>query len=145
MFSTLSFASSQVAESDHKAWLKQQFSEQHEALIPIVAVADIFWSCNQSRKIDSHNYPLSYLITKMDKVELSAKLTKCLAGDNLRSAVAIDFGLKSCFTAQFSHLSATEQEAKMALVTKALVSLPLTEKQKSFTDCVTMQAIHYLK
>ncbi len=31
-------------ETDHNIWLKERFEDQHQALIPIVAVADMFFS-----------------------------------------------------------------------------------------------------
>ncbi len=53
-------SSSSAAESNtppandkmHNDWLKKRFSKQHQQLIPIVAVADIFYSCNKARRTD---------------------------------------------------------------------------------------------
>ena len=43
--------------------LKKRFSEQHQQLIPVVAVADMFFICNQVRKFDKTEYKLNFLIT----------------------------------------------------------------------------------
>ena len=32
----------QVSEAEHNAWLKKRFSQQHNQLMPVVAVADMF-------------------------------------------------------------------------------------------------------
>ena len=140
-------SSSAVTANDkaHNEWLKQRFSEQHQALIPIVAVADIFFSCNKARKIDEVDYKLSDLITKMDKNTLAEKLSECLATDTMQSDVALNFGLFGCFHQQLAHLPKAEREQKMALVKQAISSLSHEERKKSFTQCVTEQSIHYLK
>jgi len=132
-------------DSQHKAWLKQRFSEQHEQLIPVVAVADMFFSCNQERKSDKGNYQLVDLITVMDKGVLAEKLSLCLGQDTMQSGIALNFGLMGCFHEQLAHLPEKEREQKMKLVKQAISSLSLDERKKSFTQCVTEQAIHYLK
>ncbi len=140
----MSVATSHTANA-HNAWLKERFSEQHEKLIPVVAVADIFFSCNQERKIDEHNYQLTELITVIDKGVLAEKLSLCLGEDKVHSDVALNFGLLGCFHQQLSHLPAQERKEKMKLVRQTIVVLSLDERKKSFTQCVTEQAIHYLK
>ena len=130
---------------DYDAWLKDKFSAQHEKLIPIVAVADMFYACNQQRKIDKQNYQLKELIIKMNKDELAEKLAQCLANDAVQSDVALNFGLLGCFHEQLAHLPEVERQQKMALVEKAILSLSRNERKKSFTQCVTEQAIHYLQ
>jgi len=134
-------------ESDalDNAWLKQRFSGQHEKLIPVVAVADMFFSCNQERKVDNRNYSLIELITMMDRDVLAEKLSFCLGEDTLQSDVALNFGLLACFQDQLSHLAEPERKQKMKLVKQAISSLSSSERKKSFTQCVTEQAIHYLK
>jgi hypothetical protein len=129
----------------HNLWLKQRFSEQHEKLIPVVAVADIFFSCNQERQVDERQYRLIELITAMDKNILAEKLISCLGTDNMQSDVALNFGLLGCFQSQLSHLTEPEQKEKMERVKQAILSLSFNERRKSFTQCVTEQAIHYLK
>ena len=129
----------------HQQWLKQRFSVQHQQLIPVVAVADIFFSCNQVRQTDKTNYPLSFLIQQMDKNTLAEKLNRCLGEDTMQSDVAINFGLVACFQQQLSHLPNIEQQQKMKLVRQAVSSLSYDERKKSFTQCVTEQSIHYLQ
>lgn len=130
---------------EHNAWLKQRFSEQHEKLIPVIAVADIFYACNIDRKIDPIEYQLKELILSMDKNHLAEKLAQCLGDDTLQSEIAINFGLLGCFHGQLAHLSKVEQQQKMLLVKSAIHSLSSSERKKSFTQCVTEQAIHYLQ
>lgn len=131
--------------TEHNAWLKKQFNEQHQALIPIVAVADTLYSCNKERKIVPVNYKVNDLIVKMDKNRLAEKLIICLGDDNMQSDIALNFGLLGCFHEQLSHLAEAERQQKMALVKKAILSLSRSERKKSFTQCVTQQAIHYLQ
>lgn len=129
----------------HNEWLKKRFSKQHQQLIPIVAVADMFFSCNQARKTEKIDYPLSFLINQMDKNTLAEKLGNCLGKDTMQSDVALNFGLFGCFEEQLAHLPKTEREQKMHLVKQAVSSLSHEERKKSFTQCVTEQSIHYLK
>ena len=131
--------------AQHNAWLKQQFSEQHQNLMPIVAVADMLYSCNKERKVEPVNYKLNDLIVNMDKNRLAEKLSVCLKDDNMQSSVALNFGLLGCFHEQLSHLPEVERQQKMQLVNKAINSLSLSERKKSFTQCVSAQAMHYLQ
>jgi len=130
---------------DHDQWLKDRFSDQHEQLIPIVAVADMFFSCNKIRKTDPIGYQIKELITVMHKDELAEKLSLCLAEDLIKSEVALNFGLLGCFHEQLAQLPNEEKQQKMKLVKQAIASLSREERQKSFTQCVTDQAIGYLK
>lgn len=146
------FAHSQQNESsknssdiEHKAWLKNKFGEQHQRLIPIVAVADMLFSCNKARQIEPVNYNLKDLILNMDKNRLAEKLLHCLNEDSLQSEAAINYGLLGCFHEQLAHLPEVEHQQKMALVKKAISSLSFDERKKSFTQCVSAQAIHYLQ
>lgn len=129
----------------HNEWLKKRFSEQHQQLIPVVAVADMFFICNQVRKLDKVDYKLNFLITEMDKNTLAEKLGRCLGEDSMQSDVALNFGLMGCFQGQLAHLPKAEREQKMHLVKQAVSSLSHNERKKSFTRCVTEQSIHYLK
>lgn len=138
-------AKTSTAESEHNAWLKQQFSEKHQQLIPIVAVADMFFSCNKERKVDPIGYQLKELITVMHKDKLAEKLVLCLGNDTMQSDVALKFGLLGCFHDQLAKLPEIERKQKMTLVKRAIGALSLTERKKSFTHCVTQQAIHYLQ
>ncbi len=131
--------------SDHDAWLMERFSAQHEKLTPVVAVADMFFACNKARKVDPVNYHLTDLIKKMDRKKLVDKLVLCLAEDAMQSDVALNFGLLGCFHQQLAHMPKAERQQKMALVEKAILSLSHSERKKSFTQCVTEQAIHYLQ
>jgi len=131
--------------SEYNAWLKKRFSEQHQMLIPVVAVADIFYACNIERRTDPTEYELSDLILKMDKNQLAQKLALCLGDDSIKSDIALNFGLLGCFHEQLAHLPANEGQQKMRLVKTAIYSLSHGERKKSFSQCVTQQAIHYLK
>jgi len=130
---------------EHEAWLKQQFSDQHQQLIPIVAVADMLFSCNLERKIEPVIYKLNDLIVNMDKNRLAEKLIICLGDDGMQSEIALNFGLLGCFHEQLAHLPEAERQQKEVLVKRAILSLSRSERAKSFTQCVTEQAIHYLQ
>jgi hypothetical protein len=136
---------SSANDKAHNEWLKKRFSDQHQQLIPVVAVADIFFSCNKIRKTDKADYSLSFLINKMDKNTLAEKLASCLGDDIMQSDVALNFGMFGCFHEQLAHLPQTEREQKMHLVKQAVSALSHEERKKSFTQCVTEQSIHYLK
>ena len=129
---------------DMNQWLKARFGAQHQALIPVVAVADMLYSCQKQQQISS-NLSIKALITTLDKNTLAAQLISCLNGESPKSDIALNYGLEGCFHEQLAGLSATEREQKMRLVTKAIAALSRAERQKSFTQCVTDQAISYLK
>ncbi|WP_241242411.1 hypothetical protein [Thalassotalea sp. G2M2-11] len=130
---------------EHQQWLKDKFSQQHEKLIPVVAVADMFFACNQARKFDKENYTVRALVTEMDRNELALKLSDCLKGESPKSDTALNFGLIGCFHEQLQGLPQEEFELKQKLVRQAIAKLSKVERQKSFTQCVTDQAIAYLK
>jgi len=129
----------------HNSWLKKRFSEQHQKLIPVIAVADIFYACNIERKVDPNDYQLADLISIMDRNRLAEKLALCLGDDTIQSEVAVNFGLLGCFHEQLAHLPKVERQQKMVLVKSAIHLLSSRERKKSFTQCVTEQAIHYLQ
>ena len=129
----------------HNDWLKKRFSKQHQQLIPIVAVADMFFSCNQVRKTDKEVYEISFLVNEMHKNTLAEKLSNCLGEDTMQSDIALNFGLFGCFHQQLAHLPQADREQKMHFVKKAIAALSHEERKKSFTQCVTEQSIHYLK
>jgi len=131
--------------AEHNAWLKEQFEEQHQNLMPVVAVADMLYSCNKERQIEPVNYKLTDLISNMDKNRLAEKLILCLKEDSMQSEIALNFGLLGCFHEQLAHLPEVERMQKMGLVKKAILSLSRSERKKSFTQCVSAQAIHYLQ
>jgi hypothetical protein len=131
--------------ASHDKWLKDKFSEQHQTLTPIVAVADMLYACNQERKVEPVNYQLKDLILNMDRNRLAEKLITCLGVDDIKSEVALNFGLLGCFHEQLAHLPELEREQKMTLVKKAILALSRNERKKSFTQCVSAQAIHYLQ
>ena len=137
--------SSRDEVAQHNAWLKKQFSEQHQQLTPKVVVADMLYACNKVRQIEPVNFQLKDLIVNMDKIRLAEKLVRCLGEDELQSDVALNFGLFGCFHAQLAHLPETERQQKMALVKNAVLSLSREERKKSLTQCVSQQAIHYLQ
>jgi len=128
----------------HKQLLKSRFEKQHEQLIPVVAVADMFFSCNRDTQ-GEHQYSIDYLVQEMDKQELAEKLQACLGESNLKSDKAINYGLLGCFHEQLASLPEAEKAQKMKLVRQAISSLSRDERQKSLTHCVTDQAIKYLK
>jgi len=132
-------------DDEYDQWLKQRFSAQHEELIPIVAVADIFYGCNLERKTDKANLTIKALITQLDKNQLAEKLATCLQEDLVNSDNALNFGLVSCFDEQLKTLPSAERQLNKKLVLRAIASLSRAERQKSFTQCVTDQAIGYLK
>lgn len=134
-----------VEQEKHDQWLKNKFSTKHEKLIPIVAVADMFFSCNQERKVDPAEYQVKFLITVMDKNTLAEKLDQCLGEDSIASDIALNFGLHGCFYEQLANLPDIERQQKMTLVNKAILSLSREDRQKSLTQCITDQAIEYLK
>ena len=138
-------SSAQEMDKEHQQWLKDQFSEQHEKLIPVVAVADMYFACNQVRHVDPISYSLTDLVTKQDKNQLADKLIVCLGEDEVKSDKALNFGLIGCFHQQLSGLPEQERIAKMKLVKKAILSLSREQRQQSFTRCVNAQAINYLK
>jgi hypothetical protein len=129
---------------DMNQWLKARFGAQHQALIPIVAVADMLHGCQQQKQI-GENVTIKSLITQLDKNRLAEKLISCLAGKSPKSDTALNYGLTSCSFEQLAGLSVEEKQQKMRLITKAISELSRSERQKSFTHCVTEQAIHYLR
>ncbi len=132
-------------EEKHNQWLKQKFQVQHQQITPVVAVADMFFACNDDRKFETDQYKVSFLVETMDKEVLAEKLEQCLGKDNLNSDAAVNYGLVGCFHEQLAHLPEAERLAKMVLVKKAIASLSREERQISLTQCVTEQAISYLK
>ena len=139
-----SYAQSEISD-EHKAWLMKEFAPKHQALIPKVAVADMFYGCNLARKIDPIPYQLAQIIEQMDKGLLAEKLTACLGEETPQSDTALNFGLVGCFTDQFAELNDADRQKKMALVENAISRLSREQRQKSFTKCVTEQAIKYIK
>jgi len=130
---------------EHENWLKDRFSAQHEKLIPVVAVADIYFGCNKARDAESENLDIPALITTIDRQVLADKLKNCLNGMQLDSDGALNFGLAGCFHEQLKQLPKKERLLRQKLVDKAIASLSKAERKKSFTQCVTDQAIGYLR
>ena len=144
-FSMFSYANQEeMSDAEHNQWLKDKFSENHQALIPVVTVADMFFSCNLERKIDSNAYTIEELVLQLDRDLLAGKLTACLKNDSISSDNAINYGLEGCFHDQLSTLPKVEREQKMKLVLRAIASLSIEERLKSLTQCVTDQAFNYL-
>ena len=104
----------------------------------------MFFSCNQERKVDSANQTLRELVTKVDRNTLAEKLILCLGEDTMQSDTALNYGLLGCFHQQLSHLPEEDRQQKMKLVRQAIANLSHNERKKSFTQCVTEQAIQYL-
>jgi hypothetical protein len=131
--------------TEHQQWLQKRFSEQHNQLIPIVAVADMLFACNKANDQAYGKDSLNSLITKTSKTRLAEKLSSCLGGKSVTSDIAINYGLLGCFHDQLKDLPLEEKTNKMALVKKTIFSLSLEERKQSFTQCVTEQSIAYLK
>ncbi|NMP30441.1 hypothetical protein HII17_02600 [Thalassotalea sp. M1531] len=145
-FTLIAKAEQSAAMSEqHKQWLRNEFVPKHQAIIPKVAVADMFYGCNLDRKVDPIPYQLAQIIEKMDKGQLAEKLDLCLKGDTPQSDSALNYGLVGCFTDQLSALPKEERDEKMELVTGAIERLSREQRQKSFTKCVSEQAIKYIK
>ncbi len=138
-------ANSEQFTEEHKNWLKEKFSSQHEKLIPVVAVADMYFACNQARNVDETQLSLKALIIDTDRNELAERLSRCLGEDPPNSDTALNFGLIACFDEQLKELPEQDRVVKQKLVRQAIAKLSKTERQKSFTQCVTDQAIGYLK
>lgn len=144
-FISLSNAQESALNSpEYKQFLQAQFGAQHQKLIPIVAVADMFYACQQNKKVDEH-FEFDQLVKKMSKEELATRLIDCLSGESIKSDVALNYGLKGCFQEQIAHLPEVERKQQMKLIVNAIGSLSREERQKSFTQCVTDQAIRYLQ
>lgn len=124
---------------------KERFAEQHEKLIPIVAVADMFYGCNKARGVDKSYPSIPDLVTKVDKNKLAEKLNTCLEGESPNSDTALNFGLIGCFDEQLKELPEADRALKQKLVRQAINKLSKEERKKSFTHCVTDQAISYLR
>jgi hypothetical protein len=135
----------QVSEAEHNAWLKKRFSQQHNQLMPVVAVADMLFSCQQKRRADKRQYSVNFLVLEMDTQKLAEQLSSCLGKDTMQSDVAINFGLLGCFHEQLTHLPEAQHQQKMQLVQQTLAKLSYQERKKTFTQCVNEQSIKYLK
>jgi hypothetical protein len=147
LLSTTSLASQDKTpeQLEHDKWLKLRFSAQHERLIPKVAVADMFFACDKAQNSGSANYQIKELVEDMDRNLLAEKLSQCLAGAKMQSDIALNYGLQGCFSEQLSSLSKKQKQEKMATVMASISSLSREERQRSFSSCVTDQAISYLK
>ena len=132
-------------ELEHDKWLKLRFSEQHKNLIPIVALADMFFACDKAKNSGNENYQVDELVESMDRSLLAEKLSHCLDGQGMKSDVALNFGLYGCFYQQLKSLPTEDKQEKMKIVTQSISSLSREERQKSFSRCVTDQSISYLK
>lgn len=141
IFSDLLFAASQTKPANPDEMVKQ-FSEMHQQLMPIVAVADMFYGCHLNKP--QQQYTLKFLINDMDKDLLANNLSECLGEDNLASDNALNYGIRACFSDQMSHLSKNEQQQNLEQVDAVLTKLPRAERQKSFTQCVNNQTLKYL-
>ncbi len=130
---------------EHEKWLKLRFSDQHQKLIPVVAVADIFFACDKAKNNGTANYKVDALVENMDRNLLADKLSTCLAGVSMQSDIALNYGLYGCFYEQLEHLSQDEKQEKMRVVTASISSLSREDRQKSFARCVNDQSIRYLK
>ncbi len=125
--------------------LQQKFIKKHQAIVPVVAVADMFFACNRQRHTDSYDYQIADLVNKMDKNQLAEKLSDCLAGESLKSDIALNFGLIGCFHAQMASLNQKKYDEKMGKLELFLVKLPREQRQKTFTKCVSEQALYFIK
>jgi hypothetical protein len=143
-FASLASATTLSKQQQHDLWLKQTFGAQHQQLIPVVAVADMFFACDQQSQ-QPQGFSLDHLVREMNKDMLAEKLLACLDGQSLTSDGAINFGLLGCFQDQLAGLPLAEQQQKMALVSQSFKRLSRQQRQQSLTKCVTTQAISYLE
>ncbi|WP_371374984.1 hypothetical protein [Thalassotalea aquiviva] len=118
-----------------------EFSNRHQALMPKVAIADMFYGCNLEA---TPQYSFEQLIVEMDKTTLAENLIQCLGDDNLASDTALNFGIKGCFIDQMSQLPTEQQNNQMASVEQAIEQLSRKERQRSFTQCVNNQTLKYI-
>jgi hypothetical protein len=81
----------------------------------------------------------------MRKDQLALKLSECLGDDEVKSNIALDFGLVGCFSDQLIDLPSKEKKLKMVLVNTAIESLTRKERQQSFAKCVNQQSFNYLQ
>lgn len=139
---TLALAQTSSSSASPEA-LVDKFSKIHQDLMPIVAVADMFYGCNEAQ--GNKTYEFSELINSMDKDVLADNLVNCLGDDNLASDKALNFGIKACFTDQLSQLPKQEQQEKLNQVDQIIASLPRNQRQRSFTQCVNNQTLKYIK
>ena len=142
-FAPISYADTTTDVVDNS--LQQKFIKKHQALVPVVAVADMFFACNRQRHTDSYDYQITDLVNKMDKNQLAEKLSDCLAGESLKSDIALNFGLIGCFHAQMASLNQKKYDEKMGKLELLLVKLPREQRQKTFTKCVSEQALYFIK
>ena len=141
---TMNKISSAQKSEVYDQWLKDQFEDKHQKLMPVVAVADMFFSCNKNRQPSAEQYTLKQLITEMDKNTLAINLATCLGGEGIKSEQALNFGLLGCFSDQLSILPKEQHVEKMLVVENSFSSLSREDRQKSFTQCISEQAINYL-
>ncbi|OUS28101.1 hypothetical protein A9Q98_08160 [Thalassotalea sp. 42_200_T64] len=120
----------------------RKFAEMHQQLMPVVAVADMFYGCNISS--EQTQFSLQNLIHNMDKDVLATKLSNCLGEENIASDKALNFGLQGCFIDQMSHLPDAQRKQRLLEVNDIIKLLPRAERQKSFTQCVNNQTLKYL-
>ena len=123
---------------------KKDLIARHQAMIPVVAVADMFFACNRQRHSEKFDFQIDDLVKKMPRNTLAEKLSACLATDKLQSDVALNYGLTGCFHSQMKNLDQKKYDIKMKKLAALLTKLPRSERQKSFTKCVSKQAIYYL-
>jgi len=131
-------------DNDEKAQ-QQAFIAKHQALLPVVAVADMFFACNRQRHTDSYDYQIADLVNKMDKGQLAEKLSNCLGTESLQSDTALNFGLIGCFHSQMISLDQKKYDEKMSELELLLVKLPREQRQKTLTKCVSEQALYFVK
>lgn len=139
LFSSLS-VSAQDATNEHF----NQYKQKHSELVPVVAVADMYYGCSVMRLNKTPDYSVNHMVTMLDRDLLADNLSRCLNEDSLKSEVAINFGLYGCFFNQMSHLSDKERESYMDKVNGLLGTLSKEQKQKSFTQCVSDQTVNYI-
>ncbi len=122
--------------------LVASFEKMHQELMPVVAVADMFYGCNKAA--GGEDYSFETLINDMDKEQLATKLTTCLGSDSLASDEALDFGIMACFADMVSDMEEAEQTTRLNQVREVLKELPREQRQSNFTQCVNNQTLKYL-
>jgi hypothetical protein len=145
VWASLVNASENTAGIDTKSNpLIETLAIRHQQLMTVVAVADIYFGCQQANPAQHQSYPHSELISKINPNALAEKLEACLNTMPLKSEKAIEYGLIGCISDQVKGLAEEKQQQHLAKLKALLSKLTIAEKQKNFTKCVNDQALEYL-
>lgn len=124
--------------------IAKAYAQKHQALLPVVSVANVYVGCQQAKPNEFTQYTHKKLLNEMTQEQLGSLTLTCLDGLALKSETAIGYGIVGCFSSQFKHLANAEQNEKMAQVKALLDSLSLEQKKQSLTQCVNDQTLQLL-